>query len=497
MLCFRILPVTVLLLLGISTAFAQEECPVNVTLTPPTCPEDADGSIAITPQRPGLYTYSWDHAPNLTASIAAGLAIGPYTVTITDTSGCITVIDTVLPPPDIAPLGSFRIQHTSCAGNDDGSITFTVDQGPYTWEWLHDPDDRSATLTNIPPGEYVVRVQGGRCPSYVFGWVADPAIRIQGPAVYCPSDTVVLHADPMWDFEPDIHLWSTGATTPDLVITPGMEGTYTVTATDTVINCVVQGSFTITMGDPPAMRYLLPDSVCARTPFVPWSLQTEASEMVWKVGDTLVQGTEPLFVLRRTGWLPVEVIAYDEDGCGNLPRPDSIYVRPRPEAGLFIAQRPCSTALEIALESNADHCTLHLDGVLFSSDCRAGIVHDPLRYGYFRFTFHASTVLGCSDTTELVFNSQLAPTLFLPSAFSPNGDGNNDTWPGPVAIPPDDYSLEVFDRWGHPLWATNNIHERWTGSNVANGHYVYMMRHRDLCNPTTHVEKTGSITLFR
>ena len=55
-------------------AQAQVPCDVAVVVTSPTCPNDADGSIAIVPNTPGLYTYLWPQDPGLQDSIATGLA---------------------------------------------------------------------------------------------------------------------------------------------------------------------------------------------------------------------------------------------------------------------------------------------------------------------------------------------------------------------------------------------------------------------------------------
>lgn len=55
-----------------------------------------------------------------------------------------------------------------------------------------------------------------------------------------------------------------------------------------------------------------------------------------------------------------------------------------------------------------------------------------------------------------------APYLYIPNAFTPNGDGLNDRWQlVPVFVKT--YHLKIFDAWGGFVWETYNKHETWDG----------------------------------
>lgn len=55
--------------------------------------------------------------------------------------------------------------------------------------------------------------------------------------------------------------------------------------------------------------------------------------------------------------------------------------------------------------------------------------------------------------------------FFIPNAFSPNGDGINDTWrPISKVVDVDHYLLEVFDRWGHIVYTSRDPHAEWDGT---------------------------------
>jgi hypothetical protein len=58
-----------------------------------------------------------------------------------------------------------------------------------------------------------------------------------------------------------------------------------------------------------------------------------------------------------------------------------------------------------------------------------------------------------SNTIELIQK----PLLFVPTAFSPNGDGLNDDW---LNVPSfvKTFNLKLFNRWGEMIFETNDRH---------------------------------------
>lgn len=97
------------------------------------------------------------------------------------------------------------------------------------------------------------------------------------------------------------------------------------------------------------------------------------------------------------------------------------------------------------------------------------------------------------------------PTLFVPSAFSPNGNGVNDHFFFrsvallPDSISPDHFEMQIFNRWGERVFYTNNQEEGWDGSfkGVAceQGTYVYVISAEALNGSKVH--RKGNITLLR
>ncbi len=94
--------------------------------------------------------------------------------------------------------------------------------------------------------------------------------------------------------------------------------------------------------------------------------------------------------------------------------------------------------------------------------------------------------------------------LFVPNAFSPNGDGYNDRFRaqtgGDVLVT--DFQLDLFDRWGNHLYRSEDIGEGWNGEfrgeAMDTGVYVWRITARVLaCGQPERLEVYGDVTLLR
>lgn len=83
---------------------------------------------------------------------------------------------------------------------------------------------------------------------------------------------------------------------------------------------------------------------------------------------------------------------------------------------------------------------------------------------------------GIASDTVHVF---VFPDIYIPNAFTPNGDGHNDTWhiPALKAIPV--FELSVFNRWGQLIYHIKNNDIAWNGRfkgiDQPAGGYAYML----------------------
>jgi gliding motility-associated-like protein len=102
---------------------------------------------------------------------------------------------------------------------------------------------------------------------------------------------------------------------------------------------------------------------------------------------------------------------------------------------------------------------------------------------------------GCKDDTVAKNIVVRKPALQLTNVFTPNGDGMNDRWPANYQGN-EDLQLQIYDRWGNQVYASDDLTPGWDGTRggggepVPEGTYFYRLRIGD---------KTykGEITLLR
>jgi len=113
-------------------------------------------------------------------------------------------------------------------------------------------------------------------------------------------------------------------------------------------------------------------------------------------------------------------------------------------------------------------------------------------------TLHAYTPLGCHNTVSQTF--QATGEIYIPNAFSPNGDGLNDVYK-PVGRDVLSYHLTIFNRFGQVVFETRDMEEFWTGGYlggdyfVMDGLYSFILRATDARYNT--IERSGMIRVMR
>jgi gliding motility-associated-like protein len=117
------------------------------------------------------------------------------------------------------------------------------------------------------------------------------------------------------------------------------------------------------------------------------------------------------------------------------------------------------------------------------------------------FTINVTDDYGCTafDTVSVSVNS--ITDLFIPNAFTPNNDGNNDVLEIYGDINAIHYiEFNIFNRWGEKVFSTNDPTFKWDGSYkgqmVDQGAYIYTMN-LVFINEVSRSDYKGSITIIR
>jgi len=81
--------------------------------------------------------------------------------------------------------------------------------------------------------------------------------------------------------------------------------------------------------------------------------------------------------------------------------------------------------------------------------------------------------------------------LFIPNAFTPNGDGLNDVFKPLGTCTYSNYDLRIYNRWGQVVFRSNNPENGWQGDSAPIGTYYYLLKYNESFS------KKGDIVLIR
>lgn len=110
------------------------------------------------------------------------------------------------------------------------------------------------------------------------------------------------------------------------------------------------------------------------------------------------------------------------------------------------------------------------------------------------YTLSAESAFGCSSQDETFV--KVVADIFIPNAFTPNGDGKNDAWRIPFLDPAFGGEVTVFNRLGEIVYHIKAATVSWDGTikglRQPSGTYVYIVSIKN-----SSFRRTGTITLIR
>lgn len=124
--------------------------------------------------------------------------------------------------------------------------------------------------------------------------------------------------------------------------------------------------------------------------------------------------------------------------------------------------------------------------------------YNPYRLGEYEVRGDIIANSGTINLDELYLTSKvkLREEFYIIDAFSPNGDGINDTWIIPDLKCFNRTSVEVLDRDGNRLFYSTDPNVGWDGKNkngqIIAGSYYYIIKVPDLL-----MEKRGTVTVIK
>jgi gliding motility-associated-like protein len=127
-------------------------------------------------------------------------------------------------------------------------------------------------------------------------------------------------------------------------------------------------------------------------------------------------------------------------------------------------------------------------------------IHNYSTPGQFNVELHIETEHGCTDSSSQNITIADHFSLYVPTAFTPNDDGDNDVFEVKGhGIDPTNFIIQIYDRWGEAIWSSNSLSSHWDGS--VNGNLVKPDTYNWIifCKDFTGTEysRSGTVTLIR
>ena len=485
----------------------------NTTKSDISCYGYDDGSITINPTGGVLpYQITWSDLGNGTTR--TNLSPGSYTATILDGNNCthienITIVD--------APIFAINGTKTniSCFGANDGSIDLTVVGGvaPLVLSWNDDPT-AGLQRNNLGPGVYDVTITGADGCIQAETYVIDEPLGIQASGVTTDAfdctdpNSGAIDLTVAGGTLPLRFSWNTGATTEDLTAIPA--GNYAVTIID-ANGCQITENFTI----------------IRQTPLAASVISTIEANCATK---DVVQVNE-LFI---TGGFPPHTISWS---YGNVDMSDQTIMRTSVNGNAVVTITDsigCTTSVVVPVDllylgdadfsMNSSFYTDYNiwainDAISFTNTSTGNPqdfnwdfgdgntstdenpIHSYVSEGTYQITLTANYPYGCSYTVSYTIIVGRGYEIEMPNAFTPNGDGVNDTF-RPVYLGMKEVKLEIYDTWGGLLYvesSTTNTFVGWDGTvdgkPIENGNYIYQLT--ATARNDLEIQKTGPFTLIK
>ncbi|HEY8660724.1 MAG TPA: gliding motility-associated C-terminal domain-containing protein [Hanamia sp.] len=116
-----------------------------------------------------------------------------------------------------------------------------------------------------------------------------------------------------------------------------------------------------------------------------------------------------------------------------------------------------------------------------------------------RFYLTVKDALGCIGTSSVFIKVYKGPAIYIPNAFTPNGDGLNDVFKATAAGIRQTIYFKIYNRWGKLMFETQDITKGWDGRYMGIAQptavYVWVVKGIDISGKT--IDLKGTVTLIR
>ncbi|MFN2457266.1 MAG: PKD domain-containing protein [Chitinophagaceae bacterium] len=454
-------------------------------------------------------SWRWNFGNNNSSGDTSRLRNPTYTYTelgdktvqfiVTNSKGCIdTVIKDV--PIIVKPPLSVGFKDTLICKGDAVQLE-AIGNGLFSWlpnTEITGGNTATPTVTPSVTRTYKVQLNDNGCineDSVRVRVVNFVTLRARNDTTICSGDAVQLSAVSdgfRFQWAPLSDLSNPNVINP--IAKPASTTTYKLTAT--LGGCTATDDVVVTTIPYPAVNAGMDTSVCFGTS-AQLNATIKGSSFVWSPASTLNNPNVLNPIALPTATTEYVLTARDIIGC---PKPgrDTVVVTVLPEIKAF-AGRDTAVIIGQALQFQASGGTEYLWSPATSLS-NANIPDPVAVYDATTENILYRVIVGddngCIDSAFVnvrVFKTD--PSIFVPTAFTPNGDGKNDFLrPIAVGIAEIEY-FRVYNRWGQLVFSTTTNGQGWDGKiggkeqNTAT--FVWLVKGVDIAGKTIFLKGTS------
>lgn len=508
---------------------------MSITGTNILCnPGPNNGSATITANgTPGSggFLYFWSPSAQ-TGSVASGLGAAIHSATVTDLYGCVVTGFIQITKPAALVLQAIP-DATVCYGQA-AQLQAAAAGGtaPYIYNW-----SSPITITNGGPiavntlntSQYSVSVTDANgCnagPENIFVNVKAPLIVAGSSFSICENSRLSLTPNFISPGQYQTAIlsnynygWSNGAgDIPTNTVTPVFNAannpiTYSVIVAD---GCSISDTafFNVTVWPSPRATFTsTPRKGCAPLSVTMLGVSTNTNiTYQWSLGageSSEGFGSPYTYNFPVAGTHTLQVTMTNEFGCTkDTIVPNYIEVYPVPFAE-FTANPWSSSILSPVItftnqsQGAANYVWDFGDQVAASNTMAVNPSHSYNQVGSYNVYLVVVNSKGCRDTIRHTVEITPDFAVYIPNAFTPDGNGKNDVFNVyGIGIDEERFKMEIFDRWGEVIFTSETFRKGWDGTIKGGsiigqeGVYIYKILVTDLeGNKKTY---TGHITLLK
>ncbi len=416
-------------------------------------------------------TYAWQNGSNL-PNFTVG---GPGTYWVNATNICGVFSDSILVDYQFTPVVNLPPDDTICDGVVV-NIDATFPGATYLWS----TGAVSPTFPAQQTGSYWVQVSN-LCGMALdtFELTTEPPLNFDlgFDRLGCEGDTFTIV--PNTTFPPTAALqWSHTPVANQMAAF--LSGTYWLHATN------VCGTFRDTaevdIRPQPQVSISGDTEACLGSAIELFSTGQHVITYAWSTNET----TQDIRV--RT---PGQYVLAASNACGLVRDTITVDFRPLPEVSLGLDTSFCRDLGPITLQLPS---IANLTYTWSTGDVGSDLIIDNSGF----YTVTATDDLGCKGNDNIVIEEECPVTLWLPNAFSPNEDGDNDLFQ-PKGDGILEYRIEIYNRWGELVWFSEDLNEGWNGKfkgiEAPIGVYAFIVDYRGRLTADRQV--AGHLTLVR